>query len=587
MGRERTSKGAPRGSSSSKPTSSRSKDEYSDEDDDSSSEENSNFLSRMFGSNDADEDDDDSYTDAGDTISEGDNQSRRSHQRSRPTSTRSPPRRSRQPRRPSVGSGSSSYDDTVEDEGSRSDYYDSDGDSDSHDNATFMSNPALDLVARLVSNDTSLTEISIDEASITSNLHSNNNSPAVNVRAAWKVAQHIADALQKTTYLKKLTLVGSWSTSAGCVPPESASMGKECKENDDASCVSRSTRGGPQLLGGLVLDTILAGLEKNTSIKTLVLQNNHRMDRHTAHVFGTAIARHSRIKRLTFTQSHFVGSGLTLLLLGIQHSKTIKSLQIQHCNLGDPTPDALDSVAASLSLMNLTSLQLQDTNIHDPPSLAFLLDNVQRTTSLEELDLSHNYLGAEGIALLAQCLAGEHVAVGSGGSKDKDRRKKGKQPRQQITPPKTIKSHIKTLTLVDCGITRSASVKLLANALYDDTFLTSINISHNAFGDNGARRWRSLLEHNHSITTLQLVGCGVGAAKLHDLANKLRYNNSFLKNLGFTSDVSLAILDGVTVMESFSSEYLGGGSKGVGSAGGGGSSGIRSTLSGGGSSHRT
>ena len=576
MGRERTpsnrSKGAPRGSTSSK-RSSRSKDDYSDEDD-SSSEENSNFLSRMFGSNDADEDDDDSYTDGGDTISEGDAHSRKSNQR-----PASPPR-SRQPRRTSVGSGCSSYDDTVDDEGSRSEY-DSDGDSDSYDNATFMSNPALDLVARLVSNDTSLTEISIDEASITSNPRNSNN-PAVNVRAAWKVAQHIADALQKTTYLKKLTLVGSWSTSAS-VPLESASTGKECKENDDASCISSSTR-GPQLLGGLVLDTILAGLEKNTSIKTLVLQNNHRMDRHTAHVFGTAIARHSRIKRLTFTQSHFVGSGLTLLLLGIQHSKTIKSLQIQHCNLGDPTPDALDSVAASLSLMKLTSLQLQDTNIHDPPSLAFLLENVQRTTSLEELDLSHNYLGPEGVALLAQCLAGENVVVDSGGNKDKDRRKNGKQQRQQITPQKNIKNHIKTLTLVDCGITRSASVKLLANALRDDTTLTNINISHNAFGDNGARRWRSLLEHNHSITTLQLMGCGVGAAKLHDLANKLRYNNSFLKNLGFTSDVSLAILDGVTVMGSFSNEYLGGG--GVGSAGGGGSSGIRSSLSGGGSSHR-
>jgi hypothetical protein len=78
-----------------------------------------------------------------------------------------------------------------------------------------------------------------------------------------------------------------------------------------------------------------------------------------------------------------------------------------------------------------------------------------------------------------------------------------------------------------------------------------IDLSRNGFGDPGALHLKELLAHNHGIQELCLNDTHISNALLATLKDGLRYNNSFLKNM-FSTQVSLAILDSVQLMESIS-----------------------------------
>jgi len=160
--------------------------------------------------------------------------------------------------------------------------------------------------------------------------------------------------------------------------------------------------------------------------------------------------------------------------------------------------------------------------------------------------------------MLAQCLAGDPIHA-------KDMGNVKKPPNNMNNNNMNMSSnqhpHIERLTLVDCGITRTSCVKTLTNALSEQPqsqqkssmipkVLTTLDVSRNKFGDGGAKLLQKLTETNPKITSLGMVGCNVNnATYLKTMADRLRYNNSFLQKMGFSSNVSLAILDSVSTME--------------------------------------
>ena len=80
--------------------------------------------------------------------------------------------------------------------------------------------------------------------------------------------------------------------------------------------------------------------------------------------------------------------------------------------------------------------------------------------------------------------------------------------------------------------------------------LTSLDLSKNKFGDDGCRYLLKLCrEKGTSIRNLGMVGCNVSVKNLKLLSDQLRCNNSILQTIGFSSDVSLAILDSVVTVE--------------------------------------
>jgi len=240
------------------------------------------------------------------------------------------------------------------------------------------------------------------------------------------------------------------------------------------------------------------------------------------------------------------------LLLGLQHSSSLKKLSVESCN--NLSSDDIDGITSTIQYLNLEYLRLCKVKLHSMhmDNLSFLLRAIQKTKTLRVLDLSKNNLGGvpRAILLLSRCLSGDAVGIEKGGGEHDD-----------DTLPINYQHHIEKLVLVDCGISEKSAMRTLLKAL-DSTLakldannnehplvLTSLDLSKNKFGNGGAKIVKKYLENNPGITSLGMVGCGVSASHLKLVSDQLRYNNSFLKNLGLSSGVSLAILDSVSAVE--------------------------------------
>jgi len=370
----------------------------------------------------------------------------------------------------------------------------------------------LDIVAHLLSG---ATEITLDAHSITN--------PGSKTASAQTVARHVAEALAQTHSLQKVSFCGPWKGQ------------------------SNKTR--------LVLEILFDGLLSNSSVHTLVLKDNHCLDRYAGYAFGTFLKAHnanggSRLQKLEIVHCNFLGSGWNSLFLGLQHSTTIKRLSVVDC--ANLSSDDFDCITSTIQYLSLEQLKLCNINLHKSniENLSFLFRAIQQTKTLKDVDLSRNNLGGapRAILLLSRCLAGDPVWIES-------------SSKESEYLPFNYHHHIEKLILVDCGISDKASIRTLAKAM-DSTLakldannnehplvLNSVDLGKNAFGNSGAKILLKLLENSASITTMGMIGCGVSAKNLKIITDRLRYNNSFLQKLGLSSGVSLAILDSMSAVE--------------------------------------
>jgi Ran GTPase-activating protein (RanGAP) involved in mRNA processing and transport len=110
---------------------------------------------------------------------------------------------------------------------------------------------------------------------------------------------------------------------------------------------------------------------------------------------------------------------------------------------------------------------------------------------------------------------------------------------------------LQRFTLQDCRLQRPAVKTLCQEALQKHSTLRLLDLSYNPDLDDRTSKYLcKLLECNPTIVDLYLKGCSkISRGILMDLSDKLRYNNSFLKTIGFSSDVSLAILDSMQMLK--------------------------------------
>jgi hypothetical protein len=269
---------------------------------------------------------------------------------------------------------------------------------------------------------------------------------------------------------------------------------------------------------GIKLTHILAllkALEFNDTIASLCLRNIP-VCRYVATALSTYFSKTPSLIKLQLNKCPFVESGLALLFMGLQHCSTLSTLSVDTCNLGGYS---VDVVAATIPLLELSSVQLQQTSLR-PPGLEFLLRNMQRVNSLKCVDLSRNdVIGTkEGIRLLVDAL--------------------------ELIP-------LQRLILQDCDLQRPAVKTLCQEALHTHPKLRFLDLSYNTdLDDRTAKYLCKLLDSNPKIVELSLKGCGkISRIMLSEMSDKLRYNNSFLKTIGFSSDVSLAILDSMQLLK--------------------------------------
>ena len=113
-------------------------------------------------------------------------------------------------------------------------------------------------------------------------------------------------------------------------------------------------------------------------------------------------------------QCQFIGSGLAILFMGMQHSQSIRNVIFQSCDLGNngvsegggdvsqqsqqqSSSYNIEIIASAIPLMHLTSLSLVDVHFPTEECLHYLLKNVEYA---KELKLLGNR-GAPSIIFLA------------------------------------------------------------------------------------------------------------------------------------------------------------------------------------------
>jgi hypothetical protein len=227
-----------------------------------------------------------------------------------------------------------------------------------------------------------------------------------------------------------------------------------------------------------------------------------------------SLASSKSLTHISMTKCRFLGSGLGILFVSLQHNKHIRHLTFHSCDWEEHNTEI---VASSLPLLKLLSLSLVGINIA-LDSWPFLLNNIKRSKELILLDLSRNKMDDSIISSLTKTL--------------------------------TLQESISTLVLSSCGLDDKC-IKELAKGLRKHSPLSSLDVSNNnQISGKGVIYFKDLMKFNTSITELKVNGCGLDGRSLDVIESSLRYNNSVLKTF-LSEDASKAIFGVVDMIEHF------------------------------------
>ena len=260
---------------------------------------------------------------------------------------------------------------------------------------------------------------------------------------------------------------------------------------------------------------IVSSLEYNVSIEHIEIIGAIVINREVSGWLAPSLAHNQRVKIISMKKCKFVGSGMAILLVAIQHMKHIRQLKFFSCDWEEHNAE---TIASSLPYLNLHSLSLVDMNIASD-AWPYLFRNIMQSKNLVVLDLSRNQMNKTVLRLLTKSLA-------------------------------TTKRTISTLALSSCGLTLPCA-KELSIGLREYSSLSSLDISHNPLlTDKGAIYLKDLIKCNRSITNLKVSDCDLSKHSMNAIECGLRYNNSILKSF-FSETASQAIFEVVDIIGQF------------------------------------
>jgi Ran GTPase-activating protein (RanGAP) involved in mRNA processing and transport len=256
----------------------------------------------------------------------------------------------------------------------------------------------------------------------------------------------------------------------------------------------------------LVLHEVASSLKDNATIEHLEVRGAV-ISRVTSSWLLPSFARKPNLARISMTRCKFVWSGLATMVIAMQHNKEcIRELAFRSC---DWDTQDLDTVSSSLPLLRLHSLSLVDMNVV-PDAWSYLFQNIEQCKQLVHLDLSRNMLDSSVLLSLAKALA--------------------------------VQNSISSLTLSSCGLDNGKIAKLVTSLL-PYAKLSTLDISHNTqMSDRVGVYLIDLIKTNTSILSLKVDGCNLRMRTMDAIEGRLRYNNSFLRNL-FSETTCRGIFD--------------------------------------------
>ena len=343
--------------------------------------------------------------------------------------------------------------------------------------------------------------------------------------------------------------------------------------------------------------TLCRIIADSPNLHTLILRDC-QIDRMMASYLSKALSKKALVARTSMIGSTFTSiksieiencdferssCSMAILFMGIQHcAGQIQELTM--INSSNCVGFISDIVFASLPLLKLRTLCLVNMDL-SANDIDFLYPNLMATLpTLKELNLSQTTILSRDwscLKHLLECVASPHsniekltladcqftpvsmklfpLILGGKSSPSSDvasPSSTGSQSSGSTNSSPTRNTSI--LTMITPGATAGQSPekpKQHQDQQHQHQRVTrvlkSIDLSDNPdIEEKGCKYLLQLLKNCPNITGVNIRNCGcLSKSILAALDDKLRYNNSFLQKIGFSSDVSLAILDSVQLMK--------------------------------------
>ena len=245
-------------------------------------------------------------------------------------------------------------------------------------------------------------------------------------------------------------------------------------------------------------------------------------------LFAQALASNKHLEELDISGNALDGDGIQYLAQALRVNRALRILKLKTCGLISQSSKSLVEALTTnthLKELNISTNALQNdiikhlshvigvnqclNKLHlQKCSITSISEGfaaaLANNKHLEELDISGNALGGDGIQYLAQALR--------------------------------VNRGLRILSLKTCSLT-SLSAKSIAEALTTNTHLEELNTTDNALCDDGIQYLARALKVNQHLKRITLASCGVSDIGLRYLAKAIQDNHS-LKSLIVTNPYS-------------------------------------------------
>ena len=229
-------------------------------------------------------------------------------------------------------------------------------------------------------------------------------------------------------------------------------------------------------------------LQSFLEIPSHILQNmrnlflkHSKLDKSAYDLLAKAVLSISKLRTLSLG-GNLIGSGGAVEVIKALCGSGLKSLELSNTGIGEPDCEALCELLKSSNSLQYLNIYLNNLSSE---SVASIITGLSHNNSLTTLYITNSHFSKRNVVSLASILKDQSKCV------------------------------LTELRLTDCCISGQGASEL-ATALYKNSTLKHLSISHNTIGVEGTTAVAKFLLENKTLTHLVLIDChcGQGASEL-------------------------------------------------------------------------
>ncbi|CAF0895642.1 unnamed protein product [Adineta steineri] len=350
-------------------------------------------------------------------------------------------------------------------------------------------------------------------------------------------AHYLANMLKHNTTLNAIDLSGNGIGDLGaqflveCLKHNTTLMALNLNGNSGQSCLvveailkSRTDRTLLTLKLGKNKTPYCIFVENIVNIRgdrtlTTVNMSNHRLEDDDVRLIITALKDNKALVSLNMSKNQFGYLGLQHLTDLLRHITIFTTLDLSANQIDDKGTEALVSILRNL--MTLTTLNISNNQISNH-GIKAITDALKYSKTLTKLDLSSNQIDATGAHYLAEALEHNQTTVTSLNISNNSIGPEGaKCFANTLRNTKTLNELIMSNNRIG-----NTGAEHLSDALKENTTLTIIDLSSNQIVGHGILNLANALKKNTTLTTLHYRNNRMQSIGTKYLADALKCNNS-------------------------------------------------------------